>query len=231
MRSINIVTKKHVGTQNVDSSIPQENYDSNLQRAFRQAPKTNSVEVAIENSEKAVEDNELCKMLCQLVKQQSAPLVDIEEFDGNPLQYTYFRSIFREVMEKEIAASQGRLTRFIKLTTGEVRELVKPFIHDNPKYCYKNAMNLLEKQYENPFKLLACYRNETKWMTKTTPGDGVAFRRLLNFFRNCQSLQYSNNQNFLDTPDVICMILSKVPGFLQARRNRHVHKIRKNQTK
>ena len=68
MRSINIVTKKHVGMQNVDSSIPQENYDSKLQRAFRQAPKTNSVEVAIENSEKTVEDNELWKMLCQLVK-------------------------------------------------------------------------------------------------------------------------------------------------------------------
>ena len=34
------------------------------------------------------------KMLCQLVKQESTPTVDIEEFDGNPLQYTYFRSMF-----------------------------------------------------------------------------------------------------------------------------------------
>ena len=57
-------------------------------------------------------------------------------------------------MEKEIAASQGRLTRFIKLTTGEVRELVQPFIHDNPKYCYENAMNLLEKQHENPIQVI-----------------------------------------------------------------------------
>ena len=54
------------------------------------------------------------KRLCQLVKQQSAPTVDIEEFNGNPLQYSYFRSMFREVVEKKIADPQGRLSRLIK---------------------------------------------------------------------------------------------------------------------
>ena len=171
------------------------------------------------------------KMLYQLVKEQSAPAVDIEEFDGNPLHYNYFRSMYREVVEKKIADPQGRLTRLIKLTTGEVRELIKPFIHDSPEYGCKNAMKLLERQYGNPFKLLACYRNEIKRMTKIKPGDAAAYRRLFNFLIKCQSLQYSNNQNPLDTPDVICMILSKVPGFLQDRWNRHVHKIKKTQTR
>ena len=68
-------------------------------------------------------------------------------------------------------------------------------------------------------------------MTKIIPGDAAAFRRLFNFLIKCQSLQYNNNQNPLDTPDVICMILTKVPGFLQDRWNRHVHKIRKNHTR
>ena len=166
------------------------------------------------------------KMLHQLVEQQSAPPVDIEEFDGNSLQYSYFRSMFREVVEKKIADPQGRLTWLIKLATGEARELVKPFIHDNLKYGYKNAMKLLERQYGDSFKLLACYRNEIKWMTKIKPGDAYAFRRLFNFLMKCQSLQFSNNQNPLDTPDMICMILSKILGFLQDRWNRHVHKIR-----
>ena len=135
------------------------------------------------------------------------------------------------MLEKEIADPQGRLTRLIKLTTGEVRKLFKPFIYDNPKYGYENAIKLLERQYRNPFKLLACYRNEIKQMTKIIPGDAAAFRRLFSLLIKCQSLQYSNNQNPLDTPDVICMILSKVPGFLQDRWNRHVHKIRKNHTR
>ena len=79
-----------------------------------------------------------------------------------PLQYSYFRLLFRKVVEKKIDNPQGRLTRMIKLITGEVKELVKPFIHDNSKYDYENAMKLLERQYGNPFKLLACYRNEKK---------------------------------------------------------------------
>ena len=73
-------------------------------------------------------------------------------------------------------------------------------------------MKLLERQYGNPFKLLAYYRNEIKRMTKIKLGDESAFRRLFNFLIKCQSLQYSYNQNPLDTPDVICMILSKIPG-------------------
>ena len=43
---------------------------------------------------KFCEDNEIDTMLCQLVKEQSAPSVDIEVFDGNPPHYTYFRSMF-----------------------------------------------------------------------------------------------------------------------------------------
>ena len=60
--------RTNAGVQNVYSSIPRESYDQKLQRAFRQAPRANPGEAAIANSEKAVEDNEMGKMLCQLVK-------------------------------------------------------------------------------------------------------------------------------------------------------------------
>ena len=69
------------------------------------------------------------------------------------------------------------------------------------------------------------------WMTKIKPGDAAVFRRLFNFLIKCQSLQYSNNQNLLDTSDMICIIASKVPVFQQDRWNRYVQKIRKNQTR
>ena len=35
-------------------------------------------------------DSEIGNILYQLVKEQSAPSIDIEVFDGNPLHYTYF---------------------------------------------------------------------------------------------------------------------------------------------
>ena len=51
---------------------------------------------------KPCQNNEIGIMLYQLVKEQSAPIVDIEVFDGNPIHYTYFRSMFREAVEKRI---------------------------------------------------------------------------------------------------------------------------------
>ena len=136
--------------------------------------------------------------------------------------------MFQEAVEKRIKDSQGKLTRLINLTCGEAKELVKPFIHDRPECGFANAMRLLEKQYGNPHKLLASYRKEIKQMAEIKPGDAAAYRRLFNFLIKCQSLQYGS-QNPLDTPDVICMILATILGYLQDRWNRNVQKIRKVQ--
>ena len=119
------------------------------------------------------------------------------------------------MVEKKIADPQGTLTRLTKLTTQKVKELVKSFIHDNPNYGYENAIKLLERQYGSPVKLLACYRNEIKRVKKIKSRDGPAFWGLFSFLIKYQSLQNSNNQNPLDTSDLICMILWKIPRFLE----------------
>ena len=124
-----------------------------------------------------------------------------------------------------------RLTRLTKYTCGEARELVIDFLHDRPDVGYTNAMNLLEKQYGDPHRLLASYRREIKQMSKIKSGDAVAFRRLFNFLIKCQTMSYSTSKNPLDSPDVICMILSKVPGHLQERWNRNALRIRRTETR
>ena len=133
---------------------------------------------------KPCEDNKIGTMLYQLVKEQSAPSVDIEVYDRNPLHYPYFRSMFREAVEKRIKDPQGKLTPLINLTSSEAK-VVKPFIHDRPECGFANAMRLLEKQFGNPHKLLASYRKEIKQMTKIKPGDAAANRRLFNFLIKC----------------------------------------------
>ena len=61
---------------------------------------------------------EVSDVLCQLLKQQSAPDVDIDVFDGNPLNFKYFMSLFRQVVESKMKDPRGRLARLIKYTTG-----------------------------------------------------------------------------------------------------------------
>ena len=53
-------------------------------------------------------------MLSKLVREQSASQDDIEPFEGNPLDFTYFMSMFQESVEKKIDGPRRRLTRLIK---------------------------------------------------------------------------------------------------------------------
>ena len=73
--------------------------------------------------------------------------MDIGVFDGNPLNLRYFMTLFREVVESKIEDPCGRLTRFIKYTTGEAKELIKHCIEQPANKGYENAVNLLYIRY------------------------------------------------------------------------------------
>ena len=44
-------------------------------------------------------------------------------------------------------------------------------------------------------------------------------------------MSYGTSKNPLDSPDVVCMILSKVPGHLPDRWNRNALRIRRTETR
>ena len=48
-------------------------------------------------------------MLCNPLKQQSTQDVDLDAFDGNPLEYHNFMTLFHELGEKRIDDPRGRL--------------------------------------------------------------------------------------------------------------------------
>ena len=83
-------------------------------------------------------------MLSKLVREQSETQIDMEPFEGNPLDFTYFMSMFQEADEKEIYEPRGKLTQLIKYTREEPQKLVKPFINDRTDYGYKNAIARLQ---------------------------------------------------------------------------------------
>ena len=64
---------------------------------------------------------EVSDVLCQLLKQQSAPDVDIYVFDGNLLNFKYFMTFFREVVES--AAKCSLVVCFRLLAMAEVISL------------------------------------------------------------------------------------------------------------
>ena len=46
-------------------------------------------------------------VLCQLLKQQALPDVEMDTFDGNPLDYFYFMPLLQEAVERKIDEPKG----------------------------------------------------------------------------------------------------------------------------
>ena len=69
----------------------------------------NQNEVTDRITEPCEKDSEIGIMLYQLVKEQSTSSIDMQVFDGNSLHYTYFRSMFREAVEKRIKTPKENL--------------------------------------------------------------------------------------------------------------------------
>ena len=98
-------------------------------------------------------------MICKLFQQQGAPEVEVDKFSGNPLEYQYFSIMFKEVVERKIKDPVGRLTRLIKFTDGEAKDLIKHCIHSTLDNGYDTAITLLNERYGNPHLLLPSYSN------------------------------------------------------------------------
>ena len=108
------------------------------------------------NQQKSEHQNDnTAEMLLKLVWEQSAPQVDMEPFEGNPLDFTCFMSMFQESVEEKIDDPRRRLTRLIKYTRGEPRQLVKHFINVRADCGYKNAIARLRKLHGNPHTMLS----------------------------------------------------------------------------
>ena len=140
------------------------------------------------------------EILCRLMKQQSAPEVDIDCFDGNPVNYRYFMIIFKEVVENRIDDPRWRPIRLIKYTNGKAKVLVINCIHQPPREGYQICC---------PYQLLGSYRKEIKEWQQLKLGHAPGFKKYSNILVRCQNVTGRGNWNFLDNPDIICLLLSK----------------------
>ena len=93
---------------------------------------------------------DIVAMMSKLLRQQAVPDVDINIFTVDPVDYHYFIAVFDEVVEKKIDDPRGRLTRLIKYTDGQPKEMIKHCSQQPAAVGYKNARLLLQEQYGHP---------------------------------------------------------------------------------
>ena len=106
-------------------------------------------------------------MICKLLQQQAAPHVGIKQLYGNPINYKYFISIFKEVVEEKIEDPTGKLIMLIKYTDGKAKEL--------------------EKRYGDPRRLSASYTKEVKNWPPIKYGDATSYQDFYDFLNKCSN--------------------------------------------
>ena len=179
-------------------------------------PKSKSTMKNTKNTE------ELSQIMCNLLRHQSAPNVEIETFTGNRLDYHYFMSVFKEAVEYKIDDPHGRLVRLLKYTESEARETIKHCIQQPVDIGYDRAKLLFEQHYGDPHRILAAYRKEIKGWLSLKPGDSSAYWKFYNFLIKCESIMSRQRWNSLNSRDILCTLTSKLPGNAKDKWNRKV---------
>ena len=64
-------------------------------------------------------------MMCQLLKQQSAPDIDIDIFSSNLVDFNYFMAVFSEIVGNKVDGRKEKLTQLIKYTTSDAKEMLE----------------------------------------------------------------------------------------------------------
>ena len=93
--------------------------------------------------------------------------------------------------------------------------MIEHCVQQPPAQGFKNAKVLLERKYGIPYNIMTMYRKEIKAWPEVKNGDADSFQKFCNFLVKCESITQASQWNPLDTPDVICMLLSKLPGKLR----------------
>ena len=92
----------------------------------------------------------ITEMTCELLRQQAAPELEIDIFDGNPMDFNYVMAVFKEVVEKKVTDPRGRLIHLIKFTRREAKEIAKNCIQLPSEVGFKATKRLLAERFGNP---------------------------------------------------------------------------------
>ena len=108
-----------------------------------------------------------------------------------------------------------------KHTEGKARDTIKHSIQQNPEAGYQRAKLLLER-HGDPHQILAAYRKEIRGWPFLKNSDLADYRRFYSFLIKHESIMLRQQWDSLDTPDILCALISKLPGNASNKWNRKV---------
>ena len=161
--------------------------------------------------------SDLGSILANLIQQQAAPKPTLEIFSGDPLKYIYFRTSFKDVVESNVSDERGRLNRLLSNTSGAAKELVQTCVYLSDAVCYTKALELLDGEYGNRFRIARAFIKQLKDMENVKGSDADSWKKLYRFLLNCETLKSAGHLEDLDRPDIISIVITKLDVTFQDR--------------
>ena len=136
-------------------------------------------------------------------------------------------TLFHELVEKRIDDIRGKLTRLIRYMKGDPKDMIQHCVQQPSSVGYKNVKKILDQKCGNPCNIMGVYGKEIKSWPQTRNGDRESYQRFYNFLLKCESITPAREWNPLGTPDVICMLLSKLSEVIRDKWVRVVINVRR----
>ena len=171
-------------------------------------------------------NSSISEEILTLIKRSKAPQTELEVFSGSSIEYPYFMATFSQVVEDNIHNERERLTLLIKYTKDDVKELIKSCVYLEDNICYTRAKELLERKFGSSFKIAAEYRKQLLDWPRVKTSDAASLNKFETFLLKYQSSMVRIGRASDNSPELLQLLQSKLPNYLQDRWNRTAYKVR-----
>lgn len=159
--------------------------------------------------------------LARAITTSRLPIPEPPIFTGDPLHYPDWIFSFTSLIENRGIAPSDKIHYLKRYLGGPAREAVSGFFMLRSDDAYRQARDILEKRFGNPFAVSEAFRTKLDAWPKVANKDKAGLRNLSDFLLQCQAAAAEvPDLKILDDVREIRKITAKLPDWIAHRWNR-----------
>ena len=138
--------------------------------------------------------------------------MEIEKFDGNPMDYYNFVAVFNECVDKQISDCQTKLVRLFQFTTGDAKNAIRACVSTGGSKGYADARAILKNRFGNDHLVCATLLKGLRDGCQVkTPTDLL---KLSDDLGNVHmTLKSANQLHEVDTQGTVSDVINRLPTY------------------
>jgi len=146
------------------------------------------------------------------------PKPDLQTFNGDPLDFWSFTSVFDNYIERNASSDSERLIYLLQYTSGDAKRVIKGCSMMNPAKGYQTARKLLKELFGHPYVIAAKCVNKLTDGPAIKPSDRVGLLNFADELTECQNLLESIGYlEEINSADNLRRIVQRLPFNLKSR--------------